>query len=138
MKRFLLPGAVLLLVSACQVPPERVSQPLPALPDDSAPLPYAQLLTRARTQAMQATEAFYVNRWEDLDNLAQGLEQTARFLGKAEDVPASLKDILPVASADLLKEARKLREAIKAKNADATNKSLGAINSKIREIRSSS
>ena len=83
MKRFLLTGALLLSLSACQLPPERV--PLQRLPENGPPLPYAELLTRARAQATVATEAFYVNRWADLEDAAAGLEQTARFLKVSEE-----------------------------------------------------
>jgi hypothetical protein len=123
----------LLVVGGCQLPPDRV--PLQPLPENGPPLPYAELLTRARAQATVATEAFYVNRWSDLEDAAKGLEQTARFLTKAEDVPAKNKDNLPEVSGDLAKEAKKLRDAATAKNVKDANDSLQRIHLKIRELR---
>ena len=87
----------LVVVVGCQAPPERV--PLRPLPEDSLPLPYSELLTRARVQATGATESYYINRWGDLEDYARGLEQTARFLGKATEVPATHKAKLAVAGA---------------------------------------
>jgi hypothetical protein len=133
MKRFLLTGFVLLSLSACQLPPERMA--LQRLPENGPPLPYAELLTRARAQATVATEAFYVNRWTDLDDAATGLEQTARFLKTAEDVPSTHKDTLPVVSGDLSKEAMKLRAAAQAKDVKQANETLQRIHLMVRELR---
>jgi hypothetical protein len=133
MRRFVLLGCLLLPVAACQLPPERV--PLQRLPENGPPLPYAELLTRARAQATVATEAFYVNRWTDLEEAAKGLEQTARYLVKAEDVPAKQKDTLGVVSGDLGKEAVKLREAATAKDVKQANDTLQRIHLKVRELR---
>jgi hypothetical protein len=133
MNRLLLPGTVLLLLAGCQLPPERV--PLQRLPENGPPLPYAELLTRARAQATVATEAFYVNRWADLEEAAKGLEQTARFLAKAEEVPANKKDNLNEMSRDLAKEALKLKEAANAQNVEAATNSLQRIHLKVRQLR---
>ncbi len=103
----------LVLAMGCAAGPERV--PPKPLAEDAPPLPYAELLTRSRLQATAATDAFYVNRWTDLEEAARGLEQTARFLTKATDIPPRHKDVLPVLAGDLAKEAEKLREAAKAK-----------------------
>src|SRR5947199_10490123 len=92
MNRLAYLGLLLLTLAGCQLPPERL--PPPPLPDTSGPLPYAELLTRARLQATAATEACYLDRWADLDDMARGLEQTARFLPKATEVPAKHKDRL--------------------------------------------
>jgi hypothetical protein len=122
-----------LLVAGCQLPADRL--PLKPLPEDGPPLPYAELLTRARLLASTATEAFYVNKWTDLEDAAKGLEQTAKFLPKSTDVPAKQKDSLPVAAGDLGKEAVQLRDAAKAKNAKDANDILQRIHLKIRELR---
>jgi hypothetical protein len=133
MKRFLVAGAFFALLTGCQLPPERM--PLKPLPENGPALPYAELLTRARLQATAATEAFYVNRWGDLEDAARGLEQTARFLPKADDVPPKHKETLPVVSTDLGKEATALREAAQAKDVKIANDTLQRINLKIRELR---
>ena len=134
MRRLLLAGCALAAFCGCQLPPERAAAVRP-LPEDSGPVPYAELLTRARAQAGVATESFYVNRWNELEDAAKGLEQTARFLPKAEDVPANHKDTLPVLSADLGKEAGNLREAAKAQDVKRTNDILQRIHLKVRELR---
>jgi hypothetical protein len=127
------PAFLLCVALGCVSPSEHV--PLRPLPEDAAPLPYAELLTRARLQATAATDAFYVNRWTDLEDAARGLEQTAKFLTKATDVPAKQKDTLPVMAGDLGKEAAALRDAAKAKEVDKSNDTLQRITLKIRELR---
>jgi hypothetical protein len=133
MSRILCAGLIVALASGCQMPPERL--PLRPLPEDGPPLAYSELLTRARFQAAGATEAFYVNRWADLEDFARGLEQTARFLPKAVEVPAGHKDKLPGEATDLEKEAARLREAAKAQNVKEVNEVLQRVNLKVRELR---
>jgi hypothetical protein len=125
--------ACLLAAGSCQVPPERV--PVQRLPENGPPLPYAELLTRARAQATYATEAFYVNHWTDLEEAARGLEQTARFLTRAEDVPANRKAQLPEASTALAKEADKLRDAAAKQNDKDANAALQRIHLMVRDLR---
>lgn len=133
MLRLLLTGSVAVALCGCQLPPDRAAvQPLP---DEVQPRPYAELLTRARAQASIATEAFYVNRWNDLEEAARGLEQTARYLPKAEDVPVGHKDTLTVIGGDLGKEAVSLREAAKAQDVKKVNEILQHLQLKIREMR---
>jgi hypothetical protein len=133
MRRILLSVLVLSLVQGCQLPPERV--PIQPLPEGGPPLPYAELLTRARAQAMAATEAYYVNRWTDVEDMGKAIEQTAKYLAKAEEVPAKNKDNLNELSGDLAKEAKKLREAAAARNIDATNEALKSLNARVRALR---
>jgi hypothetical protein len=132
MRHWLLAGCVAVLVG-CQAPPDKV--PLQRLPENGPPLPYAELLTRARVQATAATEAFYVNHWAEIEDVAKGLEQTARYLGRADDVPANRKDMLPRASSELTQEAGKLRDAAAAQNEKEVNASLQRINLMVRELR---
>ena len=133
MMRALCLGLSLVLAAGCAATGERM--PLRPLPEDGPPLPYAELLTRARLQATAATDAFYVDRWTDLEDAARGLEQTAKFLAKATDVPAKQKDTLPVMAGDLGKEAVNLREAAKVKEAKKANEALQRIHLKVRELR---
>ena len=126
-------GLVLLALAGCQLPAERVS--LRPLPDDSPPLPYAELLTRSRVQAMDAQELYYLNRWQDLEEAAKGLEQTAKHLPKASDVPANQKDTFLITAGDLGKEAAKLREAAHAKDLKKIEESMNVIHGKVRELR---
>jgi hypothetical protein len=125
-------GSFLVIVAACQAP-ERA--PLRPLPDDGPPVPYAELLTRARAQCTIATEAFYVNKWDDVEDAARGLEQTAHFLPKAEDVPAKQKESLAAVTTNLNKDAVKLREAAKAKDEKAANEVLQRLHLTVRELR---
>jgi hypothetical protein len=123
----------LLIVIGCQAPPERL--PLKPLPEDGPPQPYADLITRARVQATAANEAFYLDSWADLEAFARGLEQTARLLSKASDVPAKHRDTLPIGAGDLGKAAESLSEAAKAKDVKQANEVLQRINLKVRELR---
>lgn len=132
MKRILL-SSTLVFLAGCAVPAERV--PLQPLPENGQVLPYAELLTRVRGQARAANDAYYLDRWGDLEDLAKGIEQSARFLSKAEEVPKKNKDVLVEVTGDLAKNAKLLREAAAAKNVKETTASLQQINAKIRELR---
>src|SRR5205807_1599847 len=81
------------------------------LPDDAAPMPFADLVARARLQAMSANEAFYVDNWAALDEAARGVEQTARFLRKAQNVPSTRTADLESRSDALAREAVQLQIA---------------------------
>jgi hypothetical protein len=98
-------------------------------------MPYAELLTRARAQAMNAQDMYYQNRWQDLEDAARALSDTAKRLPKAVDQPASQKDTLPVTAGDLGKEAVKLREAALAKDNKRIEESMNIIHRTVRELR---
>jgi hypothetical protein len=133
MKRLLPAVAVAALASlaGCQAPQERV--PLPPLNDTT--YRYSDLMERARYQAAGATEAFYRNHWGELEEFAKGLEQTARYLPKAEAVPARRKENLAVLSRDLGTEATLLREAAAKQDVNACNQVMTRVNAKVRELR---
>lgn len=133
MKCLPLAGLLVVFVAGCAVPPDRV--PLQPLPETGQALPYAELLTRARAQAREANDAYYVNRWGDLEDLAKGLEQTARFLAKAEEVPAKNKATLNEVTSDLAKAATRLKEAAVAKNVKEATEAMRLVNQKVRELR---
>lgn len=135
MRRTLLCCAVLATLSSCQGGPEQRPAPLTPLPEKVSPVPYGRLLERARSQAKQATEAFYVDNWNELDESARGLEQTAQYLTQAEDVPAKHKDTLATTSGDLGKQAKLLREAATAKDVKKTTDILTKIQVTVREMR---
>jgi hypothetical protein len=126
-------GLLLIVLAGCVMPAERV--PLKPLGEDAPPQPYGDLLNRARVQATAATEAFYVNGWNDLEEFAKGLEQTARFLPKATEVPARLKDKLPAQASELEKEAHQLRDAARTQNVKLTNEIMQRINLQVRQLR---
>ncbi|MGL4552780.1 MAG: hypothetical protein ACRC33_16515, partial [Gemmataceae bacterium] len=133
MKRSLL-LATLLAVASCQSGPERGTLPAP-LPEKVTVQSYGSLLERARKYATVATEASHVDDWIRLDESAKGLEQTAAYLIRADDVPAKHKDNLPVVSADLRKLAKELVSAVTAKDVNKTTDVLTRVNNKVREMR---
>jgi hypothetical protein len=134
MRKLMIVGGLCLTLASCQVAEPRASLP-PPLPEKVTPVPYSQLLTRARTQATRATEALFVDNFVDVEEAARGLEQTAQYLVKADDVPAKHKDTLAMLSADLGKLAKELRESASSKNAEKANEVLGKINAKVRSMR---
>jgi hypothetical protein len=134
MKRMVLLGALTLPVLSCAVPPDRAPLP-PLLPDKVTPLPYAGLLLRARALVSRANDAFYVDNWGDLDEAARGLEQTAHYLAKAEDVPAKHKDTLATLSSDLGKLAKSLSEAATVKDVKKSTDLIAKLSAKVREMR---
>jgi hypothetical protein len=133
MKRTVVCFTLLIALNSCQLPAERM--PIRQLPEDSPPLPYAELLTRARLQSSAATEAFYVNQWADLEEHARGLSQTARFMHKAMEVPEARKKTLVKDGDDLAKAATKLTAAAKAKDEKQTTETLQQINLLVRKLR---
>jgi hypothetical protein len=134
MNRILLGGLLLPLLLGCVAPPgDRV--PLQPLPENGQVLPYPELLTRVRAQANAANDAFYLDRWDDLESLARGIEQTARFLSKAQEVPAKNKDILTEVTGDLAKSAQKLKTAAAAHNEKDANDAMRQITIKVRQLR---
>jgi hypothetical protein len=133
MNRALTLGLVLLFVAGCTLPDERAS--LVPLPENSGPVAYAELLTRARRQADAANEAFMVNKWSDLEEAAKTLEQTARFMSKASDVPEKHKFTLAATSSTLAQDATKLLENAKAKDVKEANETLRRVLLTVRELR---
>jgi hypothetical protein len=127
-------AAVFLLTAfGCALPPERL--PVMPLPEDGQPLPYADVVQRARLQAAAANDAFYNDRWSELEESASGLEKIARFLPKANEVPAKFQGKLDDLSTALIKEAGALRVGAQTKNVKATNEALQQINLRVREMR---
>jgi len=107
-----------------------------ALPENSAPLSYGELMLRARGQAGAALDAFYLDAWTDLEQSAQRLEQTARFLPKATHIPASFKAKVEPESNLLREDATKLMDAARTKNSAQANDIMQRINQRIRLMRS--
>lgn len=124
----------MLVLSSCQVAPGERPLP-PPLPEKVTALPYAQLLQRARTQVSRANDAFYVDNFVELEDSARGLEQTANYLLKADDVPAKHKDTLATMSADLGKLSKELAEAAAAKDTKKINVVMARLQSKVRDMR---
>lgn len=133
MKRTLIFGVALLLAEGCQLPPEKVA--VMPFPEEGKPVPYGDLVLRARLQAQAATEAFYVDRWADLEEAAKALEQSARFLPKSTDVPDDKKKDLPAKADQLGKEATQLMDLAKAQKVKESNETLQRINLLVRDLR---
>lgn len=133
MRKVVVLAGLSLGLASCQVAEPRAS--LTPLPEKVTPQPYAQMVARARALATRATEASFVDSFADVEASARGLEQTAEYLLKAEDVPAKNKDTLATMAGDLGKLAKDLREAAAAKDADKTNEILGRVNAKVRSLR---
>lgn len=130
MKRILLPVVFALLLPGCCVREQKALNLLP----EGLPVPYAELLDRAKLQVSLATEAFYVDDWPELKKAALALEQTARFFPKSPDIPkAATKDLTDRAEA-LSREALELAKDAQAKDIKGANTRLQAINLKIREF----
>jgi hypothetical protein len=124
--------ACVIFTAGCRLPPD--GEALRALPENRV-YSYDELLARARAQATAAVEAFYIDSWRDLEDSAAALEQTARFLPKTANVPASLQDKLNVEADTLLQDAAKLADAARGRNVREASESLQRINLKVRQLR---
>ncbi len=124
--------ATLLVAAGCRLPPD--GEALRALPEHRV-FSYDELLYRARAQATAAVEAFYLDSWRDLEDAAAALEQTAHFLPKTTNIPASLKDKLEPEARALRDDAAKLGDAARARSVAQVNETLQRINLKVRQLR---
>jgi hypothetical protein len=105
------------------------------LPENAAPLSYAEMVNRARGQASSALDAFYIDAWLDLEQSAQRLEQSARLLPKTTHIPDEFKTKVEPEAEQLRQDANKLIEAARAKNAAQVNEAMQRINLRIRQLR---
>jgi hypothetical protein len=133
MRRLLFPIIVALAGAAgCALPPETIKvKPLPA---DGSGLAWNDMVQRARTLAMSATEAFYRDEWTSVEAAAKGLEQTALYLPKSTDIPAARKASVEAQTQALLKEAQALQKAAQAKDVDTANESLQKMHLRVRSL----
>jgi hypothetical protein len=121
-----------LCLAGCQVPAERL--PLMPVAEDGQPQKYADVLARARAQAAAANEAFYADKWVDLEEAAKALEETVKLLRGASDPPAKIKDKLDVDADDLSKEVKRLKEAAQTKNDKQATRSIQQIQLKVHDM----
>jgi hypothetical protein len=105
------------------------------LPEKGPPPSYAEVLTRARAQAEIANAAFYRNNWNEVQDAARALEQTAQVMPKAWDVPPAQKVNLADLSNQLSKEAGILTTAAKAMDEKGVNECMTRITLAIRKMR---
>ena len=122
-----------LALAGCAVPQER--EALKPLSDKTTTVVYADLFSRARLQAAAALEAFYADNWLELEQTAQVLEQTARYLPKATELPAHLKKNIEQESESLRQQAMKLGDSARGKNVKSANENLQRIHLTIRTLR---
>ena len=130
MKRLLLLVGLMVAVPGCCF---RQQQVLNLLPEGLA-LPYAELVDRAKKQVSLATEAFYIDDWDELKTAALALEQTARLFPKAPDTPKALQEEVNKKADALSKDALQLIKDAQAKDVKGANLRLQTINLKIREF----
>lgn len=123
---------LMVFIAGCRSIERQGSNPLP---EDAAPLSYTEMVNRARGQASAALDSYYVDAWLDLEQTAQRLEQTARLLPKSTHVPDAFKTKVEPESDLLRKDAVKLLESARAKNANQVNEALQRINQRIRQLR---
>jgi hypothetical protein len=133
MRAVLLCCAIVALLAGCRLPPDR--EPFTPLPENGARFSYGELLARLHSQANAAMDAFFVDAWVELDEVASGINQTARFLTKAEGPPEHLKNTLTQDCDNLRKEATRLADAAREKNADAATSALQRITQQIRQLK---
>ena len=134
MRRTLTFVALATIVAGCQVTPE--PRPLQPLPVEGPALNYKDVVVRARALATTATEAFYIDKWLEVEKAAISLEETAQYLPRTLEIPVGRKGSLDANSQTLLKEAQALREAARAKDEKKTTESMQKINLLVRELRS--
>jgi hypothetical protein len=125
--------AFLFMLTGCQVAAERVA--VMPLPEEGDALSYADVVQRARFQATAANEAFYLDKWADLQEAATALEKTARYLAKSSEIPAPRKADLAARVEELTKLTGQLSEAAKVQDVKKANEALQQINLKLRELR---
>jgi hypothetical protein len=129
----LLPLGLCVLCLSCRLPEER--EALKPLPEKGVVLPYHELQNRAKIQADAALAAFYADNWLELEQVAQVLEQTARYLPDSSDAPTNMKKVLAKEAESLRTQAVRLRDAAKAKNVQTINDSLQQIHLTVRALR---
>lgn len=123
---------LIVVLAGCRLTEREGQNPLP---ENAAPLAYAEMVNRARGQAFSALDAFYIDAWLDLEQSAQRLEQTARLLPKTTHIPEAFKTKIEPEAEQLRQDAGKLLEAARAKNATQVNEALRRINLRVRQLR---
>ena len=105
------------------------------MPEKGVVLSYQELFTRARFQTNAALEAFYVDNWLELEQAAQVLEQTARYLPRSSEQPKNVQAVLVKESDELRQQAVRLGEAARAKNVQNVIETFQRLHLTIRTLR---
>lgn len=116
---------------------DRIAPPPIVLPEDGAPVNFAEFAPTLRRLAWQANEAFYRDDWKELGDAARKLERAAQLLKRAENVPAAMQADFPGRCDALAAESGKLRSSALAdpRSTDAIGGHLQAVHNVIRTIR---
>ena len=125
--------AALALLGGCQTQPEQLR--VPPAPLEGQTLTYRDTVTRARMWATNAVEAFYVDKWAEVESSANGLEETARFLPKSLDIPDSRRSTLEVQATALQQDAQDLRRFARNNDEKKANETLQRIHQRVRDLR---
>jgi hypothetical protein len=133
MRKLLVCCALGAFLVSCRLPPDR--EPFKPLPENGMAFSYGELLARLHSQANAALDAFFVDAWVELDEAAKGIEQTSRFLAKAESPPEHLKSSLVANCSILQKEAIRLGAAARTKNVEGATDSLQKLTLQIRQLK---
>jgi len=106
------------------------------LPEEGASTDYVDFLPKLRTLAWRATEAFYRDRWDELDDAAQSLERAVKVLKQSKNVPPRVQGELATRCEKLTAECGQLREACRTRAVNGASEHLQQIHILIRELRS--
>lgn len=123
---------VLANLIGCVSSAERVD--VPPTPINVQEMTYRDVLTRARLQATAATEAFYLDNWQSLQSTAGSLEETAKQIPQAQNVPADKKEQIDKDAARLASLARELGQAAQKQDIETSNDRLQQIGLLIRNF----
>ncbi|MFL5327800.1 MAG: hypothetical protein ACJ8C4_02710 [Gemmataceae bacterium] len=106
------------------------------IPTDGANTDYVEFLPQLRSLAWRTTEAFYRDRWDELDEAAQTLDRAIKVLPQSKNIPQRLQADLPARCTVISEECAKLRQASRERSAAAASDHLQKIHVAIRELRS--
>lgn len=107
-----------------------------AIPEDGTAVDYAEFLPRLRTLAWRATEAYYRDRWDELDEAVVTLERAVKVLAQAKNVPARVQPELSTRCQNLIAECSRVHDAATTRSESAASDHLQKIHVLIRELRS--
>jgi hypothetical protein len=122
-----------LVLAGCQNAPERLT--IPPRPLEGQPLTYRETVERGVGLAMSAYESFCIDKWSEVESLAQELERTALELPRTVDVPADRRGSLDADSQQLVRDAQDLGDAAKKTDEKRVNATILQANRRWRELR---
>jgi hypothetical protein len=143
MRRALHPVWLLLLTAGCVVAPDqdRANPPAEQVPikprvKNGPPQGFAELAKLVFHQVEAADQAYFVNKWPEVEEAAKQIQETAELFSKAPDVPARYKDNLSVEVVrDLKSAAAMLEEAARAKNVKNADEAFQKLQLKVHQLR---